>query len=149
MKGNAKIMAIILLLLVLSGCQSSGYRAINTSEYRDVRNNYDVTFGWNLKSVQDGLLLDGFARNNRYFIINELALIVAVVSPDGAEKVRRSLLVHPSEIRLNESAGFSVALPVKLQQGDSLRYIYNYRAVENAEEGFFWMNSFDSPARTE
>ncbi|MBT0663862.1 hypothetical protein KI809_06060 [Geobacter pelophilus] len=146
MRAIVMLATLILSVSMLTGCQSAGYKAINPAEYQQLRANYDITFGWNQKTGPDSLLLDGYAKNNRYFAVNDLTLTVSLLSQNGTEKATTKLLVHPSELRQYETAAFVIELPLKPQPGDILRNVYSYRAVENGEDGFFWVNNFEFPA---
>lgn len=139
---------ISLLLVILGGCTSAGYRSVNPAEYQNSHANYDVTFGWNLKQQADGVIIEGYARNNRYLLINEMTLDISLLASDGTKKAGESMFIHPSQLQRDATTGFDIMLKGSPQRGDTLRFIYRYTAIEDNEEALFWMNSFDVPAVT-
>jgi hypothetical protein len=143
------IASVLCCLLLLCGCTAAGYRAVNSAEYPHQQKIFDLTIGWVLKPVGEGLQVAGYARNNRYFQMRDLVITVSLVAPDGAERAREAVLVHPSLLGLDELTDFVVTLPGKPERGEKLRFNYRYVAVEGVDEALFWMNSFDVPAVSE
>jgi hypothetical protein len=136
----------LLLLVLLCGCTAAGYRSINPAEYGQTQKIFDLTFGWNLKPTGESLLVEGYARNTRYYLMRDLVLVVSLLATDGAVRASETILVHPSELRDGEMAGFSTRILKKPQQGETLRFQYRYVAIEGNDETLPWMNSFDVPA---
>lgn len=138
--------ALSLLLAILSGCTSAGYRAVNPAEYASVHADYDVTFGWNLKPQPDGIMIEGYARNNRYLLINDMTLEISLLAADGTKKASESLFIHPPQLERDAATVFSTVLHAAPGQGETLRFTYRYLAIEDNEEALFWMSSFNIPA---
>jgi len=136
----------LLLVIVSCGCTATGYRAVNPTEYAQSQKIFDLTIGWNLKAGDESLLIDGYARNTRYYLMKDLVIVVSLLAPDGAVRARETILVHPSELHDGELAGFSAILAKKPHHGETLRFQYRYVAIEGNDEALFWMNSFDVPA---
>lgn len=136
-------MFIVLLFLVLSGCTLNRYQPINFVEYSAKQQIFDLTFGWNQSINDHKITIDGYARNNRYFIVNNLELTVSLIAKDGLEKARGTFIFIPADLRLNDSARFTVTLNELPRSGDMLRFYYRYNAYEGNDEAITWVNSFD------
>ena len=139
-------LVLLLLLMVLSGCAATGYRAVNPADYGRSQKIYDLTFGWNATSADGGLDIDGYARNTRYYIVRDLTVTVSLIAADGTVKASEMVFTRPMEIRIDELAQFEVTLKATPRPGDILRFKYSYRAAEDNNDAFFWLNSFDVPA---
>src|SRR6185369_13398353 len=88
-KARAMMMVPVLTsFLLLSGCALSGHPGVQPENYQYTKQVFDVTFGWNKSLTGDGMTIDGYARNNRYFIISGLELRVSLVSGEGKEKAK-------------------------------------------------------------
>jgi hypothetical protein len=139
-------MFFLLSFLILSGCTLTRYQPIRFEEYAAKQQIFDLTFGWNQSITDRKLTIDGYARNNRYFIVNNLELWVSLVAKDGREKTRATFFFIPADLRLGDSARFTVSLNELPQSGDILRFFYRYNAHEDNEEAFTWVNSFEVKA---
>lgn len=140
------LMFIMVLLLGLGGCATNGYQGIKPEAYPATRKAFDVTIGWKKALTDNGMTVEGYARNNRYFIIKGLELRVSLIAPDGAAKTSESFLFSPLELRQDEMAPFAVVLRVPPQPGDRLRFDYRYLAVEDSENSQTWLDSFEVKA---
>lgn len=144
------LIPVMVSLLCLPGCALNGYQGVRTEEYPAVRQIFDLTFGWKRTLHEQGMTIEGYARNTRYFIVRDLELRVALVAADGRERARETFLFIPQELREGERAPFSVTLKARPQSGDRLRFIYSYRFSEGGDRsdgnGGSWMNSFEVDA---
>jgi len=139
---------IILAVMVsawCAGCAQSGYQVIKPAEYADTHKMFDVTFGWKNRVTESGLAIDGYVRNNRYFIISDMDMTVSLVDSSGREKSREDFLFIPSRLPMDNFARFSVALKTHPRAGDKIRFQYRYDALDGREGALRWHNSFEVP----
>ena len=92
------------------------------------------------------MTIDGYIRNNRYFIISELDMTVLLVDSNGKEKARNYFIFIPNRLSMEELSGFSVILEACPEPGDMIRFLYRYDALDGKDGVFNWRNSFDVPA---
>lgn len=141
---------VMVLLSFLSGCAMKGYQGVTTGAYPAVKQIFDLTFGWKKVIGERGMTIEGYARNNRYLIIRDLELRIALVTVDGREKARETFLFVPGDLGQGETAPFVVSLKARPQAGERVRFTYNYRFSEGGDhsdgDGEFWMNSFEVDA---
>ena len=137
------VMFFVLLFLILSGCTLNKYKPVRFEEYSATQQIFDLTFGWNQSITDNKITIDGYARNNRYFIVNNLELRVTLIAKDGREKTDATFFFIPMDLHRDDSARFTVSLNARPQSGDVLRFYYRYNAFEGNDEGFTWANSFE------
>lgn len=136
----------VLSFLVLSGCTLNRYQPIKFDEYSSKQQIFDLTFGWNQSINDNKIIIDGYVRNNRYFSVNNLELTVSLIANDGLEKARETFFFIPADLRLDDSARFTVTLNGVPRAGDMFRFYYRYNAFEGNDEAVTWVNSFDVKA---
>ena len=132
----------MLSLIVLSGCMFSTYKPIIYDDYSAKEQMFDLTFGWNQSISGNKFVIDGYVRNNRYYIVNNLELQVSLVDKDGRQKTRETFFFIPADLRLDDSTRFNVSLNAHPQSGDLLNFYYRYNAYEGDAEAFTWVNNF-------
>lgn len=140
------ILCLLMFLLILSGCMFDGRRPIKFEEYSDIHHVFDLTFGWNQSIKDNQLMINGYARNNRYYIVNSLELQISLIARNGRKKTKATFFFIPSDIHLDESAPFTVALNEHPEPGDTLEFSYRYTADEGDNDAFTWINSFEVKA---
>ena len=128
--------------LVLFGCSLNSYQCKILGTYPASLQTYDVTFGWNKTLCDNGMIVKGYARNNRKVSIRDMELRVELVSPAGKTKAEETILLSPRELPKYMSAPFVVSLNVRPQKGDWLYFHYRYLAVEGADSSQTRDNSF-------
>ena len=131
--------------LLLSACGINSYHAVNSADYPLFRKNFDVTIGWNVSGNDRQTTVEGYVRNNRYHIMQDLELWITLLDAAGGERVQKSFFILPSSLYQDDSARFSVDLGSALQPGDKLRFLYRYKGVEDNGEALSWMHSFEAP----
>lgn len=141
-------LAVLFLLTVLwlPGCAQNGYRPINPKEYPGIHQMFDVTFGWKKTVTDNAMTIDGYVRNNRYFIISDMDMAVSLVNGGGKEKARADFIFVPHRLPMDDMSGFSVILKARPEPGDSIRFLYHYNGLDGKDGAFDWRNSFDVPA---
>lgn len=137
---------IMLLLVCLGGCAQNGYQPIRPEEYPSVQRMFDLTFGWKKGITDRGLVVEGYVRNNRYYLVSDMDLIVSLVDAGGREKARDTFSFIPDRLPLDNSSRFDVLLGAHPQAGDMIRFQYRYNAEEARDGGFVWRHSFQVPA---
>lgn len=138
-------MAGIFAIVFLSACALNSYQTVNAVDYPVFRKNYDVTIGWNVTGNNRQAAVEGYVRNNRYPIMQDLELWISLLDAAGVERVQKSYLIVPSSLSQDEFARFSVEFGSVIQPGDKLRFLYRYKGVEDNEDALLWMNSFEAP----
>lgn len=90
------------------------------------------------------MTIEGYARNNRFFVVTGLELRVSLVAGDGKERAKDIFLFIPRELLLGDTAPFTVVLHARPQAGDMLRYTYSFRYSDGGDgDNEVWMNSFE------
>ncbi|NVN91605.1 MAG: hypothetical protein HXX11_13520 [Desulfuromonadales bacterium] len=141
------MVALLLFVSVMSaGCALNGYQTIKPADYPAVHQMFDVTFGWKKTIAESGVTIDGYVRNNRYFIISEMDMTVSLVDGSGREKAHDNFIFIPTRLAMDTHAGFNVALKAQPQPGDMIRFLYRYVALDGKEDALQWRNSFEIPA---
>jgi hypothetical protein len=140
------IVLIILLLVCLGGCAQNAYQTIRPEEYPSVRRMFDLTFGWKTGVADGGMAVDGYVRNNRYYLISDMDMIVSLLDNAGKEKARETFSFTPDRLPMDDSSRFSVVLKARPLPGDSIRFQYRYEAQDARDGGFVWRHSFVVPA---
>jgi hypothetical protein len=141
------MVALLLMVAVLcAGCAHNGFQTIKPVEYPAVHQMFDVTFGWKKTVTDSAMTIDGYVRNNRYFIISEMDMTVSLVDSNGKEKAKDNFIFIPQRLPMDNLSGFSVTLKARPQPGDMIRFLYRYDALDGKDGAFNWWNSFDVPA---
>lgn len=152
-----RIFVVILMSALLSAC--TAYRDTSGQKLDTLTQRYtqfDLVLAWET-TVQGGkTLVDGAVKNVRYAYMNELEIWVAVLDPAGKVLARSVSYVIPSQLSMDETAGFSMTLPMAVTPGTRLRFTYMYRGsdVGSGPEagggggGIVWMQSFDAVVPT-
>lgn len=144
---RVKIIAIVLLTIFsLSGCAMNRYEALNLQDYPDSVKIFDLTFGWKQLQTDSGVTLNGYARNNRYPVIQDLELRVELLDKAHKVKAKEVFFFIPVTMPIDSFSPFTVKLAAKPEPGDIFRFVYRYTAVEGNDEIFTWFNSFEAPA---
>ena len=116
---------------------------------------FDLVLGWDLKVAGDTTQVDGVVKNVRYLYMNDLEIWVAALDPAGKTVARSVSYVIPLQLGMDDTAQFSLKLPVAVAAGSRLRFTYKYLGSdggggpEGGGGGSNWWQSFDSvvPAR--
>jgi hypothetical protein len=149
-------LAIILALL----CSCSTYRDTSRQRLETLPYHYsqfDLQLAWEIKPVgSNATLVDGAVKNVRYVYMYDLEIWVAVLDDRGKSVARSVSYIIPRQLNIDESAPFTLKLPVAAAPGTKLRFTYQYRGSDGGDErrrgdggGTRWMQSFKTevPAR--
>lgn len=92
------------------------------------------------------VVMAGTGINLALGVLYAWSIWVALLSPQGKPVRREVSFIIPSDLKLDESAPFSVRLPMAVKPGDRLRFTYKYRGSDGGdglERGMAWMQSFE------
>lgn len=134
------------LTLFLGGCAAGRYETVQPQYYPATHKSFDVTFGWKKTVTATGITVSGYARNTRYHVMQDLELTLTLLDSRGNEKGKKVFYFIPSRLPQDDGAYFDIALSVRPQPGDRLRFLYRYKGIEGSEISIPWMNSFEVPA---
>ena len=119
---------------------------------------FDLVMAWETRVADGHTVVDGVVRNVRYHVMYDLEIWVALLDPAGKVAERSVSFIIPTQLGMDQTAPFTVKLPVAVAPGDKLRFTYKYRPSEGGDDGFAgglgrstdWMQSFESvvPAMT-
>jgi hypothetical protein len=144
--GNKLIRFVLITLaalLILQACSFNGYQMVNRADYLQVRKNFDVTIGWNVAAKEATTTVEGYVLNNRYHLVQDLEIWIALLNSSGALQSRKSYFIIPTSLPQGDAASFSVEFPMAVKPGDRLTFLYRYKAHEDNEESLSWVDSFD------
>lgn len=143
-----RLIALFLLLGTLAaGCATAApnYRQ-RLEALPEHYQQFDLAMGWETRIEGGETVVEGVVRNLRYFLMRDLEIWVALLDPQGKPAQREASFIIPSDLKLDESAPFSVRLPLAVKPGDRLRFTYKYRGSDGGdglERGMPWMQSFE------
>lgn len=136
--------AILLMLAMSGGCSYQRLELIQPALFVEQHREFDLDMGWNTTREGTSLIVTGYVKNIRYFIMQDLELQIATLDAKGNVMARQSYAIIPTSLGQGDSSRFSVRLPSKPGTESGLRFQYNYRAFEGADMSLSWMNSFDT-----
>lgn len=114
---------------------------------------FDLVMGWEVKPSDGGTVVQGMVKNVRYYMMRGLEIWVAPLDSAGKEITRSVTYIIPNDLLLDQSADFTVKLPVHVTAGERLRFTYKYFGSDGGDGarggGMDWMQSFVTvvPAR--
>lgn len=142
------LISLLLLLLALTcGCATTApdYRQ-RLEALPEHYQQFDLVMGWETRIDGGETVVEVVVRNVRYFLMRDLEIWVALLDPQGKAVQREVSFIIPTDLKLDESAPFSVRLPMAVRPGDRLRFTYKYRGSDGGdglERGIAWMQSFE------
>jgi hypothetical protein len=152
-----KRLAITMLLLsaLFGACASyPDYRQQRLESLPQHYKQFDVVMGWEVTAADGATVVQGVVRNVRYFMMRDLEIWVAQLDSKGKVAARGMTFIMPSDLRLDQSADFTIKIPKTVAAGDRLRFTYKYRGSDGGngvfgDGGTNWMQSFQTvvPAR--
>lgn len=141
------LIGLLLLLLLTAGCATTApdYRQ-RMEALPEHYQQFDLVMGWEISIDNGQTVVEGVVRNVRYFLMRDLEIWVALLDPQGKPVQREVSFIIPTDLKLDQSAPFSVRLPMAVKPGDRLRFTYKYRGSDGGdglERGTSWMQSFE------
>ena len=146
-----RFLFLLTMAIAMSGC--AGYQDTSRQRMQGLTQHYsqfDLEMGWNYRVADGTTLIDGMVKNVRFQVMYDLEIRVEVVAPKQKVTARAVTLVIPRQLNLDESAPFSLKLPLAVQPGNRLVFTYRYRGNEGGgfgsglEAGTDWMQSFEA-----
>lgn len=139
--------------LFLAGC--SGYQGNGRLRMETLPERYsqfDLQMAWDTTVTGHQTVVEGVVKNVRYAYMNELEIWVAALDGKGRLLARSVAFVIPMQLRMDETAEFTLKLPVAVEPGDRLHFTYRYfvneggdlRPGSGLDTGFPWVQSFDA-----
>lgn len=138
----------ILAISIFAGCAT--YPDTDRARLESLPQHYsqfDLVMGWETRAENGETVLDGVVKNVRYYRMRDLEIWVALLDQRGKVVSRGMTFIIPSELGMDQSAPFTVKLPVAVNPGDRLRFTYKYRGSDGGNGmglGHDWMQSFES-----
>lgn len=146
MKRTLSILAVMTSLL--AACASSpDLHRMRLETLPQRYSQFDLVMAWETRNEGDRTVIEGVARNVRYYMMRDLEIWVRLLDREGKVAARAMTFIIPSDLGLDQSAPFAVTLPVAVTPGDRLRFTYRYRGSDGGdglERGIDWMQSFES-----
>lgn len=150
------ILVWALMAALLGACTT--YRDTSRQKLETLPQRYsqfDLMLAWQTTVVGGNTFVEGAVKNQRYAYMYGLEIWVAVLDTAGKVVARSVSFVIPSQLGMDETAEFSLKLPVAAAPGTRLRFTYKYFGSDggdrhgSGEGGMNWMQSFDTvvPAR--
>jgi hypothetical protein len=147
-----RVLVVAAALTLSAGCSS--YRDTSRQRMQALPQHYsqfDLRMGWATRAANGKTVVEGVVKNVRYAVMYDLEVWVAVLDAAGKVRVRSVSFVIPRQLNLDETAEFSLKLPVVVEPGTRLRFTYRYRGSEGGEgvgggleRGTNWMQSFET-----
>ena len=152
-----RFMILLVLTAALLGACST-YRDTTRQRLETLPQHYsqfDLQLGWETKVAGGHTVVDGVAKNVRYAFMFNLEIWVALLDDAGKVVARSVSYVIPRQLDQDDSAEFSLKLPVTAPPGARLRFTYRYRGSDGGGDhrigdgGTTWTQSFETevPAR--
>lgn len=147
--------AAILLLAaaLLSACATYPETQQRLQSMPQHYSQFDVVMGWEVKPSDGGTVVHGVVKNVRYYVMRGIEIWVAPLDAAGKEITRSVTYIIPNDLMMDQSADFTVKLPVPVTEGERLRFTYKYFGSDGGDGakggGMDWMQSFVAvvPAR--
>ncbi len=105
--------------------------------------NFDVKMTWDIKNIDRKTVVDGYIKNIRYAIMEDLEIWVVLLDSNGKTVCRGVDLILPRRLDKDESAPFKIEFPIVVSHGAKLVFTYKYTGCDGAD-GTDWMQSFES-----
>ena len=155
MSGRWLVRSILVLGIVFATC---GFASLS-DQMREQLNtlphhysNFDVKMAWDVKTVAENTVIDGVIRNVRYATMEDIEVWVALLDANGKTVSRAVDYVVPHRVDMNDTAAFSIKLPVAAPHGAKLVFTYRYSGSDGGGDNEVgggatnWMQSFESKA---
>jgi hypothetical protein len=149
-----RILILILTAALAAGCSTYPDTTRQRMESLPQHySNFDLQLAWDTNVVGGNTLVEGVVKNVRYAFMYELEIWVTVLDSAGKAVARSVDMVMPPRLNLDESAAFSMKLPMVVAPGTKLRFTYRYRGSDGGDGGIgsgrgsgdlIWWQSFDS-----
>lgn len=146
-----RVATVFLMLSALLGACASypDYRQQRLASLPQHYKQFDVIMGWEVGAADGATVVQGVVKNVRYFMMRDLEIWVAQLDSKGKVAARGMTFIIPSDLRLDQSADFTIKIPAAVAAGDRLRFTYKYSGSDGGHGvfgngGTNWMQSFET-----
>jgi hypothetical protein len=142
-----RLLFLVVAAGLISGCVP--FRDIYREQLGTLPHRYaqfDVKMAWQARVVGEELFIDGVVKNIRYAEMDSLEIRASLRDSRNNAVARSTSFIIPHRLKLDESAPFSLKLPLQTAPGGKLLFTYQYRFQEAGEDGDRWMQSFETEA---
>ncbi|UFS71657.1 hypothetical protein LPW11_05545 [Geomonas sp. RF6] len=108
---------------------------------------FDIRFAWETHATAGSLTVEGVAKNVRYAYVEDLSLQISLLDRNQRVLAQETYFFIPSQIQLDDSAPFTVALKAAAPPGAQLEFLYRYRFTEGMDHSR-WEGLFTSDLAT-
>jgi hypothetical protein len=145
-----KSVLMVTLLAAFTGCSGIPVGSTNPSDRYPFRHtDFDFKVAWKISQAGQGIVADGILKNVRYFQVGDIQLWVKVLTKDNKVMAEGSTLFFLHPLGMDEYQPFNVRLDnVKLNPGDLLTFVIQYRVLDDRRNIFSWLSSFTVDAMT-
>jgi len=147
-----RLAALLALIAALLGACAT-YHDTSRQRFAALPQHYsqfDLQLAWEIKPAGGDTVVDGVAKNVRYAYMYDLEIWVAILDARGKVAARSVSFIIPRQLEQDDSAAFSLQLPVAAPPGTKLRFTYQYRGSDGGDGersggGLVpWMQSFET-----
>jgi hypothetical protein len=137
---------LLALALCLSGCVR--YHDLNQERFESLPQHhamFDAVLAWEVREAGGETFISGEFKNVRFAYMNDVEVWISLLDPAGKTAARSTAFLIPHRLEMNQIAPFGVRLPLPAVPGSTLRFLYKYRAQDDAMGDVgAWMQSFDA-----
>jgi hypothetical protein len=148
MTGKRYFMALAVLVFSLAGCATAPDLGRRLDSYSQHYVQFDAVLAWDVRGSGSETIIDGKFKNVRYQEMDNVEVWVEARNAAGKRTARAMTFVIPLQLRQDDSAPFTVKLPVSPVPGTKLHFTYKYLAIEAGDDGGGsvgnWMQGFDA-----
>jgi hypothetical protein len=146
------LLATSVALLGLTGA-CAPYHDVNRINLETAPQHYtqfDLRLGWETRPVNGTTVINGEARNVRYAYMYDLEIWAAVLDSGGKAIARSVSFIIPRQLEMDDTAPFTLKLPVAAPSGTTIRFTYRYRGSDGGDSrrlgdgGTSWTQTFDA-----
>jgi hypothetical protein len=146
------LFTLVALLFPLAGCAANPVVIRPLNSYGEHYVQFDAILAWDVRGDAGHTVVDGVFKNVRYDEMDNIEVWIAALDDSGQVKARSVSFIIPHQLRQDDTAEFTVKLPVAPVPGTKLHFMYKYMAIEAGGDdggggGGNWMQSFDSRIR--
>src|SRR6266567_3271192 len=137
---------LLALALCFPGCVR--YPDLNLERFESLPQHhamFDAVLAWEVREVGGETMISGELKNVRFAYMDDIEVWVSLLDPAGKTVARSTAFVIPHLLEMNHIAPFEVRLPVLAVPGNTLHFVYKYRAQDDSMGDVgSWMQSFDA-----
>ena len=108
---------------------------------------FDIKMGWSVTTGNNATTIDGIIQNVRYATMEDIEVWVSVSDAKGTVLARSVAYIIPNRLDRDDSAPFTVKLPLAVSATTKLLFTYKYTGADGGSmDGGVtnWMQSFET-----